>query len=192
MASEREMGTTAGALSWTDMADEALVRLAQQGGAPAFDQLIVRHREAMTALAYRIVGDRDEADDLVQEAVCLAYRKLGGFRGDAAFKTWLTRITINVCIKARRRRHNQAWEPLSDLYECPSHAEREAVTRVMVAHAMARLPARDRVLLLLREYEGLEYEQIADVMGWSRARVGTAIHRARKRLRRLLEPVEEV
>ncbi len=169
------------------MPDEKLVQMAQGGGGPAFDQLMARHREAMAALAYRIVGDRDEADDMVQEAACLAFRKLGAFRGQAAFKTWLTRITINVCLKARRQSRWRRWEELGEWQEGPVQAEVEAVNRVVVARAMAALSPRDRLLLVLREQHGMEYDEMAAVMGWSRARVGTAIHRARKRLRRLLE-----
>ena len=174
------------------MPDEALVRAAQGGGEHAFDQLMARHRGAMVALAYRIVGDRDQAEDLVQEAACLAYRKLGGFRRQAAFKTWLTRITINVCLKARRQSRWRRWEPLPEWEESPEQAEQQAVNRLVVAQAMASLPARDRVLLLLREQQGLEYQEIALIMGWTRARVGTAIHRARKRLGRLLGADEGV
>jgi len=163
--------------------DDELVRRFCEGDEAAFDQMVLRYRKEIYRVAYRITGNHAEADDLAQEAFFKAYRALKQFRGDSTLKTWLCRIvsnlSLNVIQSARvARRDEIAVEVLADsgggsTAQAPVGAadlmrrERDAIVR----RAIEALPKKQKSTLILRAFEGLQYKDIARVMGCS---TGTA------------------
>jgi RNA polymerase sigma-70 factor (ECF subfamily) len=151
--------------------DEQLVARFRAGEEAAFDALVVRHRAATYRLAYRLTGRDEGADDLAQEAFLRAYRGLHRFRGESKFRTWMTRILMNLAITARRGR----WltEPLEEAAgRTPASQEGPEITlRHQVRRAVGSLPRRQRQILMLKVYEEMKFVEIADVAGIS---VGTA------------------
>lgn len=150
--------------------DAILVARFRDGDEAAFDTLVGRHRGAIYRLAHRLGGGHAEADDLTQEAFLRAYRALPRFRGAASFRTWITRIAINVAINARHAR-----EPALPLDEAGAIAAGPAgpdvLLRRQVRKAVADLPRRQREVLVLKTYAGLTFREIATAATTS---VGTA------------------
>ena len=161
--------------------DRFLVAAAQAGDLHAFEALIRRHHVAVYRVALRMLGSELDAEDAAQEALVQAWRALSTFREESAFSTWLYRIVINRCLKARAARHPV--QPLPDVLIDRDSDPAEAVARSEQLHAVARgmlaLPAEQRAALVLRELEGLSYEQIAQVLGVTVPAVKGRIHRAR-------------
>ncbi|MBI4168896.1 MAG: RNA polymerase sigma factor [Acidobacteria bacterium] len=150
--------------------DGSLVARFQGGDESAFDELVVRHRQTVYRLAYRLMGSHEDADDLSQEAFMKAYRGLRGFRGEAAFRTWVTRIVVNLALNARQAR--RAAVPLEAAADLRSEATgTEATLRSQVKGAVGDLPPRQRQVLRLKVYGGLKFSEIARAAGMS---VGTA------------------
>jgi len=182
--------------------DAALVEQAQEGSLEAFNQLVVRHQDHLYALVYRLVPDRDQAGDAVQEALFSAYRNLSTFRGGSV-RSWLARIAVNAAMdlqRARKRRPSQpypeledeTWQPADDGAAEPEHLSLAGErSRVLVA-ALARLPAEQRNCIVLFDVEGYDYGEIARLMGISVGTVKSRIHRGRVALRTALEPMREL
>jgi len=150
--------------------DERLVARALQGDASAFDELVLRHRVAVYRLAYRLLGNHAEADDVSQETFLRAYRGLRGYRGEATFRTWITRIVLNLAQSARRARRSS--RPVEDAplpVEEPSAPD--TTLRHQVRRAVSGLPPRQRQVLVLKVYEGMKFIEIAQAAGIS---IGTA------------------
>jgi len=182
--------------------DVALVGQAVRGELAAFNELVVRHQDHLFALVYRLVPDRDQAADAVQEAFFSAYRNLGSFRGGSV-KSWLGRIAINAAMdiqRARRRRPSQPYPELEDeSWQPPATAEVEpehqalAVERSRVlAAALAALPFDQRNCIVLYDVDGYDYGEIARIMGVSVGTVKSRIHRGRLVLRTALGPSREL
>src|SRR2546425_7645937 len=124
--------------------DESLVARFLQGDESAFDGLVLRHRLGVYRLAYRLLGSHEEADDVSQEAFLRAYRGLRGFRGDAAFRTWITRIAINLALSVRRERASLV--PLKDAPEMRRQADGpETALRGQVRRAVRGVAPRPRL-----------------------------------------------
>jgi RNA polymerase sigma-70 factor (ECF subfamily) len=151
--------------------------------------------------AVRLLGDRDLAEDVVQDALLKAYAGLGGFRGEARFRTWLFRIVHHACtdcLRRRARRREAPWpeagdarseEGFGELADPASGPEEEAVARVgrsEVLRAVASLPVDQRAVVLLRDVHDLPYEEIAAVTGQNLGTVKSRLHRARAALRHIL------
>ncbi len=151
--------------------DERLVARFRKGEAAAFDALVVRHRAGIYRLAYRLLGTHEDADDLAQEAFLRAYRSLARFRGESSFRTWMTRILINLAINARRSRRPTA--PLDEAVTATSSAAEgtEATLRSQVRHAVGQLPRRQRQILMLKVYGEMKFSEVASAAGIS---IGTA------------------
>jgi RNA polymerase sigma-70 factor (ECF subfamily) len=148
------------------------------------DQLVVQHLPAALGLAQRLTGDRDLAEDLVQEALCRVLDRWRSFRGEASFRTWMLQIVVNVD-RDRRRRHRDK-RPVPD--EIPTKAE-SAIERLAanelgetIRAAIDELPERQREVALLVFGEGLTANEAAYVLGITDANVHTCIHLARKRI----------
>ena len=182
--------------------DVALVEQAVRGELAAFNQLVVRHQDHLFALVYRLVPDRDQAADVVQEALFSAYRALGSFRGGSV-KSWLSRIAVNAAMdlqRARRRRPSQPYPELEDEnWQPPAEATDEpeslalAVERSKaLSEALARLPFEQRNCIVLFDVDGYDYGEIARIMGVSVGTVKSRIHRGRVALRTALEPMREL
>jgi RNA polymerase sigma-70 factor (ECF subfamily) len=170
--------------------DDVLVRRARGGDLAAFETLVERHRATVFRVAARLVGDHD-AEDVTQDAFLRAYHRLRHFRGEASFRTWLLRITHNSAIDslARRRRQAEAEEP-EDLEHAPDVEEtRQPAERLERSERLRRLEGKlellrleHRTVLVLRDVEGLSYEEIADVTDMPVGSVKGRLHRARAEL----------
>src|SRR5262249_52029470 len=155
--------------------DEELVARATAGDQDSFNQLVVRWERPIYALAYRTLGRDEEARDVVQEAFLRAYRGLRGFKGEAKFSSWLYRITLNLCRDwMRRERRAPLVQPpegtdavdLAEEQPAPTESVEELVARremsAAVAKAMSELPDEQRLAILLKEYHGLTFQEIAE------------------------------
>ncbi|MDA3649522.1 sigma-70 family RNA polymerase sigma factor [Saccharopolyspora indica] len=168
--------------------DEALVAAAQRGDAAAFDQLVRRHTATMYRVAYRVLGDSAEAEDAVQEAWVSAWRGLARFRGDSAPTTWLYRVVTNAALaQVRRRKPTVPLEPTAELIsdrgtvDPEGHAVRSEEA-ALVHRAIDTLEPSQRVPLVLRELEGMSYEEIAEVLEVPVPALRSRLHRARTTL----------
>lgn len=151
--------------------DDELVRRARAGDEGAFSELVIRHRVAVYRAAWRVSGNHAEADDLSQEAFVKAHRALGSFRGESQFRTWVVRIVMNLAFTARQMRRPSA--SIDEVRALPAGgppADRRLLGTEVRA-AVEALPPRQRQVLLLKVYEGLKFQEIADLAGIS---VGTA------------------
>jgi len=179
--------------------DEELVELAQRGSEDAFNLLVVRWERPIYALAYRTLGRDDDARDVCQEAFLRAYRALRGFKGQAKFSSWLYRITLNLCRdwmrKQRRTPVSQVPEglELSDLAgeEPDAVSVEDLVARremsAAVAKVMAMLPEEQRTAIILKEYHGLTFQEIAEMLGCPLSTVKTRLYQGLTVLRRNLQ-----
>ena len=183
------------------MQDELLIRRAQSGDEGAFEQLLLAHQKSVYNLCLRMAGNPDDALDLSQEAFIRAWRALGQYQFDAAFSTWLFRLTSNVCIDFLRRQKRQQHMSLTvtdddepgEEFTVPDPApgpEEQAVhneRRQAVARAMAALPEDYRAVMQLRAVEELSYEQIAEILDIKDGTVKSRLARARTQLRKILK-----
>ena len=168
--------------------DEELVRAFRAGDDSAFDHLVERHMKPTYALAYRLVGNHHDADDLAQEAFIRAHRGLGRFRGEARFSTWLARIVINLSRNPRRQHLplEAVPEPTSDEGDADLQLVR-GQQRQEVRRAVAGLPEKQRRTLLLRVFAELRYKEIAELMGTTTGTAKANVFHALRNLARRLE-----
>ena len=164
--------------------DADLVSRAQAGRLDAFEELVRRHRLGTYRVALRMLGDESDAEDATQDAFVQAWRKLAGFRADAAFSTWMYRIVTNRCLNMLRAlRHT---DPLPSDREAPaSRPDRIAEGRWQVedlVQAIGRLTPEQRAPLVLRELQGCSYDEIAEALDLSIPAVKSRLHRARLEL----------
>jgi RNA polymerase sigma-70 factor (ECF subfamily) len=181
---------------------EFLVVAARDGDRGAFEELVRLTSAETYTLAYRLMGDEDDARDVVQEAYLRAYRGISKFRGDARFTTWMYRITANCAVTQLERRQRHRHEELAD--DAPladGSAERDPQARADVGalrdeltQALQELPPRLRAVVVLRDIYDLRHEDIAAELGITETAAKVRLHRARARLRERLfpEPKEEV
>lgn len=173
--------------------DAALVRRARAGEATALDALVARHHRAVYEVAYRILGDGDQAADAAQDAFVRAIRALDGFRGDASFRTWLLRIALNTARSAGRkqtRRREVPLEAVSATLEGSSDPGRQAVTRTeaeRAERALAALPEKQRLAVSLRIHQGLSHREIGELTGSSEGSARVNYHLGIRKLRELLK-----
>jgi RNA polymerase sigma-70 factor (ECF subfamily) len=161
--------------------------------------LILRWERPIYALAYRTIGREEEARDIVQETFLRAFRALPGFKGQAKFSSWLYRIALNLCRDWIRRQRRTPTVPMPegvDLVELaseqgPVESIEELVARreisAVVAEAMQRLPEEQRTAIVLKEYHGLTFQEIADLQGCPLSTVKTRLYQGLSVLRRQLE-----
>ena len=178
--------------------DAALVALAQAGDGAAYGELVSRHGPAVYNQALRVLNSPQEAEDIAQEAFVRGWQALPGFRGDAAFSTWLYRITANLCYSRlpHLRAALQAIDPSEtadwpDDRPLPEARLLSAETKRALYAAVDALPDHYRLLIQLRHMQGLAYQDIADVTGLPLGTVKTGLHRAHRRLRDALQPRED-
>jgi RNA polymerase sigma-70 factor (ECF subfamily) len=178
------------------MVGRELVERCRRREAGAFEELVERtHRQVFT-LALRLVGDRHEAEDVVQDAYLRVHRSLRGFRGDARFETWLYRIVANTAMNHLRRRRRFG-EPTAEP-EVLARSEAEAgpedvPARDEIVEALKTLPAGQRAVVVLKDVYGFTCQEIGEQMGVSTGAVKVRLHRARRRLKDQLYgvPTEE-
>lgn len=168
----------------TEHVTQATVKLAAAGNEAALAELVAQHYGAMSRVAYAIVGDADQAADVVQAAWAKAWRRLGGVRDEARIRPWLLAVTANEGRDVLRRRRRQPVMPLS--LELPGRAADEpegSINLVDLDRALGGLKPEDRALLSLRYAGGLDSREIAAQLGMSASGVRTRLHRLIQRLR---------
>jgi len=183
-------------MTWTD---EELVARSQRGDVDSFNELIIRWERPIYALAYRVIGRDEEARDVCQEAFLRAFRALPGFKGQAKFSSWLYRITLNLCrdwIRRQRRAPVSQMPEDTDVLEMaaargPVESIEDLVARrelsAVVEEAMALLPDEQRTAIILKEYHGMTFQEIADLQGCPLSTVKTRLYQGLSVLRRQLE-----
>jgi RNA polymerase sigma-70 factor (ECF subfamily) len=178
--------------------DEELVARSIRGDTDSFNELILRWERPIYALAYRTIGREEDARDVCQETFLRAFRALPGFRGQAKFSSWLYRIALNLCrdwLRRERRvpvlqfpadvdpiEHAAAAEPSESIEDLVA---RNDLTRI-VERVMARLPEEQRTAIVLKEYHGLTFQEIADIVGCPLSTVKTRLYQGLAVLRREL------
>lgn len=181
--------------------DDGLVAWAQAGDTEAFEELVFRHRDKIYARAFMMMRQEDEALDLSQEAWVKAWQRLHQFHGESSFATWMTRIVINLCLDQIRRQKKVRSESIDQLEEEAGGVERlmpaeeinptegleKTEIRRRIDEAMGKLTPAHRSVLILHEFEGLQYKEIADRIGVSIGTVMSRLFYARRRLASLLQ-----
>jgi RNA polymerase sigma-70 factor (ECF subfamily) len=189
--------------SGVEQSDLELVRRVQKGERGAFDLLVLRYQHKVVKLVARLLRDPAEAEDVAQDAFVKAYRALGSFRGDSAFYTWLYRIAVNTARNTMASRQRRPLDYEADLSESEQsvvesrmrHGDTpEAVALTDEIHrtvndAIGALPEDLRTAIVLREVEGLSYEEIAEAMDCPVGTVRSRIFRAREAIDRSLKPL---
>lgn len=188
----------------TQDTDQQLVARVQRGDKAAFDVLVLKYQHKISAIVSRFVNDRDDVNDVVQEAFIKAYRALGNFRGDSQFYTWLYRIAVNTAknyLVSRSRRppgsdidvedaeQFSSTDKLSDVDTPENLVYRDELERA-VNGAIKSLPEDLRTAVTLREFEGLSYEEIAAIMECPVGTVRSRIFRAREAIDREIQTLE--
>ena len=179
--------------------DEELVALSIGGDVESFNQLVLRWERPIFALAYRVIGREEEARDVVQETFLRAFRGIGNFRGQAKFSSWVYRIALNLCRDWIRRERRAPILPTPegvDVIELaaeqgPVESIEDLVARndisKVVAELMTRLPEEQRTAIVLKEYHGMTFQEIADLQGVPLSTVKTRLYQGLNVLRRHLQ-----
>jgi RNA polymerase sigma-70 factor (ECF subfamily) len=165
-------------------AEAALLRAGRDGDTAALDQLLALHERSLFALCYGILGHLHDAEDAVQETFLRALRALPGFRGDAAFRTWLFRIAVNVCLGAKANRSQAVpWDDeRSPALLDTASPESIALRHLRLREALGALLPRQRAILLLKEREGWSVAEIAAGLGCKERQVEYELAKARRAL----------
>ncbi len=185
--------------------DRTLAQAAQRGDTAAFEELVARHRDKIYARAYSMMRNEQEALDLSQEAWVKGWQRLRQFQGDSSFGTWLTRIVINLCLDELRRQKRQRVESIEALDEESGGVERQmpvvtvnptaglerAELRRRIDRALGQLSHEHRTVLVLNEFEDMEYKEIARTMGCSIGTVMSRLFYARRKLAALLADLKK-
>lgn len=183
---------------------KGLAKAFLEGERKAFDRLILMHQKMVFSLCFRLLGDYDEADDCAQEVFIRVYRYLKGFRFESSFRTWLYRVTVNVCRnrmdrleyrmkKKKVRMHVSDGEDAAGEVNIPDRGEsppaglaRKETGRIIQA-AIDALPGGQRMVVVLKDIEGRSYEEIVDITGLRMGTVKSRLSRARLKLREVLQ-----
>lgn len=173
--------------------DAQLMLSFQNGDEPAFDTLYERHYQSTINLAYRLLGDRDSAEDIAQEVFVKLYISPRSYGPRAKFSTWLYRVTYNACIDEMRKRKTSPtapaqWDtsPIPDADVSPESVAESNELAAVVKAAIASLPEKQRLAIALQKYEGLSYQEIADVLMTSVSAVESLLFRAKESLKNKL------
>lgn len=183
VATATQMGTVTG----------VLLR-AKSGDPSAFDELMRSHQRQVVAVAMRMTGNLDDAQDIAQEVFVRLYRNLRSLPDEDAVGRWLYRVTVNACTDASRRKRPERVLPLADMTLVSAEADPEAALsreeqKQQLDKALAQLGDRERAALVLRDLEGLSTAEAADALGTAEATVRVQICKARLKLRELLRGV---
>jgi RNA polymerase sigma-70 factor (ECF subfamily) len=182
-----------------ELNDADVVRLAQHGDAAAFERIYRLHRRKVYNLCLRMTGDRTEAEDLTQDVFLQLLRKIDTFRGESAFSTWLHRMSVNIVLM-RFRKKPKAETPLDTIIN-PEEESRTlpkefgqpdlrlngVIDRITVQAAINELPPGYKVMFILHDIEGYNHDEIAEMFGCSAGNSKSQVHKARLRLRELLQ-----
>jgi RNA polymerase sigma-70 factor (ECF subfamily) len=176
--------------------DQNLVARAAAGSREAFDEIVRRYRRRVYSLVRALTGRDNEAEDLVQDVFVRAFRAIAGFRGDSAFRSWLYRIALNVVHTHLDKRRVRDGAMVTSVHAsgrsvedvaASDDLEKDVARRQAIDRALADLPDDLRVLVVLRDVQGLKYDEIAKIVKTPRGTVESRLFRARQRLRPALE-----
>jgi RNA polymerase sigma-70 factor, ECF subfamily len=180
------------------MPEAEAIRRAQQGDAAAFERIYRLHNRRVYSLCLRMVGNTAEAEDLTQEAFLQLFRKIGTFRGESAFSTWLHRLAVNVVLMRLRKKtgtetsleevtepDEESGGPRKD-FGAPDLKLSGSIDRVNLKRAVDQLPAGYKAIFVLHDVQGYEHNEIAGILGCSIGNSKSQLHKARMRLRELL------
>lgn len=182
--------------------EKKLIARATSGDPAAFNSLMQQHEGRMYAVALRMCANREDAQDCLQEAMLRVYRAISGFKGESSFSTWVYRITMNTCLDELRKRKNRqttsldnlldmGWSPSDDTNVPEKHALR-GESRRMLQTAIENLPEDMRSAIVLRDIEGLSYEEIAKALDINIGTIKSRISRGREKLREKLKENSEL
>lgn len=193
------------AMDHSAASDDALVQGARGGDMVAFEELVARHRDKIFARAYTMMRNEDEAVDLSQEAWVKGWQRLVQFQGESSFTTWMTRIVINLCLDQLRKKKRQRAESIEEMDEASGGVERQmpvvtvnptegmerAELRVRIDEALGKLSEAHRTVLVLHEFEHMEYKNIAKTMNCSIGTVMSRLFYARRKMASLLQDLKK-
>lgn len=194
-----------GPSSYAGSADDELVPLARTGNLDAFEELVHRHRDKVFARAMLMLRNEEDALELSQEAWVKSWQKLEQFHGESSFATWITRIVINLCLDHLRRQKRLKIESVEEMDEETGGVERQMPLvsvnptegleseelRARIDDALGKLSDAHRTVLVLHEFEGLEYKAIAERIGISIGTVMSRLFYARRRMALLLQSLQK-
>jgi RNA polymerase sigma-70 factor (ECF subfamily) len=174
--------------------DFELTQAAAAGNMMAFEEIYQRHHRRVYSICLRMLQNATEAEDLTQDVFIQLYRKIGSFRGDSAFTTWLHRLTVNQVLMHFRKR-NVKFEKTTEEGETPVQVvggtenprKMPVVDKIAIEHAIAQLPTGYRNVFVLHDVEGYEHEEVAKILGCSVGTSKSQLHKARLKLRKLLQ-----
>jgi len=176
------------------MADFELAQAAAKGDMPSFEEIYNRHHRRVYSICLRMLQSTSEAEDLTQDVFIQLYRKIGSFRGDSAFTTWLHRMTVNQVLMHFRKR-TVKFEKTTEEGETPDQMvpgtidpnKMQIVDKIALDNAIAQLPAGYKNVFVLHDVEGFEHEEVARILGCSVGTSKSQLHKARLKLQKLLK-----
>lgn len=191
-------------MNYSSADDDALVKAARQGELAAFEELVFRHRDQIYARAYSMTRNEEDAVDLSQEAWIKGWQRLEQFHGESSFMTWMTRIVINLCLDHLRKQKRHRLDSIEELDEDSGGVERQmpvvnvnptaglerAELRKKIDGALDQLTAEHRTVLVLHEFEDMDYKTIAKTVGCSMGTVMSRLFYARRKMAALLAGTE--
>jgi RNA polymerase sigma-70 factor (ECF subfamily) len=188
---EKEVGFLADTASSSDF---QLAQSAAKGDMAAFEELYQRHNRRVYSLCLRMLQNAHEAEDLTQEVFIQLYRKIGSFRGDSAFTTWLHRMTVNQVLMHFRKRSvknekttEEGETPVQVVSGTENPRKMPIVDKIALDRAIAQLPKGYKSVFILHDVEGHEHEEVAKILGCSVGTSKSQLHKARMKLRKLLK-----
>lgn len=178
----------------TKLSDYELTQASSKGDMIAFEEVYNRHHRRVYAICLRMLKNTNEAEDLTQDVFIQLHRKIGSFRGDSAFTTWLHRLTVNQVLMHFRKR-TVKFEKTTDEGETPEQIVRGSerpskmpvVDKIALENAIKQLPAGYKSVFILHDVEGFEHEEVARILGCSVGTSKSQLHKARLKLRKLLK-----
>lgn len=194
MSNDAAAGLKKDKVDITSAKDLQLTQLAAKGDMAAFEEIYQRHHRRVYSICLRMLQNAHEAEDLTQDVFIQLYRKIGSFRGDSAFTTWLHRMTVNQVLMHFRKR-NVKYEKTTEEGETPDQVvvgtadpERmRVVDKIALENAIDQLPDGYKNVFVLHDVEGFEHEEVARILGCSVGTSKSQLHKARLKLRKLLK-----
>jgi len=183
----------------SELTDADVVRLAQHGDADAFERIYRLHRRRVYSLCLRMVKDRTQAEDLTQDVFLQVFRKINSFRGESAFSTWLHRISVNIVLMRFRKKPiaeisldtitnpEEEFSPTAIDFGVPDLRLNGVIDRITLQAAINKLAPGYRAMFILHEVEGYGHKEIAEMFGCAPGNSKSQVHKARMRLRELLQ-----
>ncbi len=168
-----------------------LIQRCKHGDIQAFKFIYETHKTKIYNIAYRIHGNHEDAQDSVQDAFVLIFKKIKSFRGESALSTWFYRIVVNTCLNNIRKSKTQRESSLSDLLESKANNDQNKSLQIILEQEIQNLPTGYRAVFVLYEIEGFTHEEIGKILKISQGTSKSQLHRAKQLLRKRLSPYIE-